>query len=64
MPGHAVTIVDEAFAPDDTNQDADLAGITVMTDILCMQDAYNRLKQGRLSIKVQAERPVDRGRVP
>jgi hypothetical protein len=47
-----------------SNQDVNLAGITVMTDILCMQDAYNRLKQGRLLIKVQAERPVDRGRVP
>src|SRR4030043_2462638 len=32
-PGHTVTIVDEAFAPDDTNQDVDLVGITVMTDL-------------------------------
>lgn len=33
-PGHRVTIVDEAFGPDDTDQDADLAGITVMTDVV------------------------------
>jgi len=32
-PGHTVTIVDEAFAPDDINQDVDLVGITVMTDL-------------------------------
>jgi radical SAM superfamily enzyme YgiQ (UPF0313 family) len=30
---HTVTIVDEAFAPDDINQDVDLVGITVMTDL-------------------------------
>src|SRR4030042_6715620 len=33
-PGHTVTIVDEAFAPDDANQDVDLVGITVMTDVV------------------------------
>jgi len=33
-PGHRATIVDEAFGPDDTNQDADLVGITVMTDVV------------------------------
>jgi radical SAM superfamily enzyme YgiQ (UPF0313 family) len=33
-PGHTVTIVDEAFGPDDTNQDVDLVGITVMTDVV------------------------------
>jgi radical SAM superfamily enzyme YgiQ (UPF0313 family) len=32
-PGHTITIVDEAFAPDDMNQDVDLVGITVMTDL-------------------------------
>ena len=32
-PGHTITIVDEAFAPDDINQDVDLVGITVMTDL-------------------------------
>ena len=32
-PGHTVTLVDEAFAPDDMNQDVDLVGITVMTDL-------------------------------
>ena len=31
---HTVTIVDEAFAPDDTDQDVDLVGITVMTDLV------------------------------
>src|SRR5512141_1325811 len=31
--GHTVTIVDEAFAPDDTNQDVDLVGITVLTEV-------------------------------
>jgi len=33
-PGHTLSIVDEAFAPDDTNQDVDLVGITVMTDVV------------------------------
>ena len=32
-PGHTMTLVDEAFAPDDMNQDVDLVGITVMTDL-------------------------------
>jgi hypothetical protein len=32
-PGHTMTIVDEAFAPDDMNQDVDWVGITVMTDL-------------------------------
>src|SRR5512135_3674106 len=32
-PGHTVTLVDEAFAPDEINQDVDLVGITVMTDL-------------------------------
>jgi len=45
-PGHTVTIVDEAFAPDDTNQDVDLVGITVMTDVVPraydIADAYRR----------------------
>ena len=27
-PGHTMTLVDEAFAPDDMNQDVDLVGIT------------------------------------
>jgi radical SAM superfamily enzyme YgiQ (UPF0313 family) len=31
--GHTVTLVDEAFAPDEMNQDVDLVGITVMTDL-------------------------------
>jgi radical SAM superfamily enzyme YgiQ (UPF0313 family) len=30
---HEVTIVDEAFAPDDADADVDLVGITVMTDL-------------------------------
>ena len=32
-PGHAITIVEEAFAPDDINQDVDLVGITVLTEL-------------------------------
>jgi len=47
-PGHTVTIVDEAFAPDDTNQDVDLVGITVMTDLVLraydIADTYRRKK--------------------
>jgi radical SAM superfamily enzyme YgiQ (UPF0313 family) len=31
---HEVMIVDEAFAPDDPDQDVDLVGITVMTDLV------------------------------
>jgi radical SAM superfamily enzyme YgiQ (UPF0313 family) len=30
---HSVKIVDEAFAPDDINEEVDLVGITVMTDL-------------------------------
>ncbi len=45
-PGHTVTIVDEAFGPDDTNQDVDLVGITVMTDVVPrayeIADVYRR----------------------
>ena len=45
-PGHTVTIVDEAFAPDDMNQDVDLVGITVMTDLALrayhIADTYRR----------------------
>jgi radical SAM superfamily enzyme YgiQ (UPF0313 family) len=32
-PGHTVAIVDEAFAPDDIDQDVDLVGITVLTEL-------------------------------
>src|SRR5512136_1641532 len=32
-PGHMVRLVDETFAPDDINEDVDLVGITVMTDL-------------------------------
>jgi radical SAM superfamily enzyme YgiQ (UPF0313 family) len=31
-PGHTITIVEEAFAPDDITQDVDLVGITVLTE--------------------------------
>lgn len=45
-PGHTVTIVDEAFGPDDMNQEVDLVGITVMTDVVPraydIADAYRR----------------------
>jgi radical SAM superfamily enzyme YgiQ (UPF0313 family) len=45
-PGHTVTIVDEAFAPDDISQDVDLVGITVMTDLALrayhIADTYRR----------------------
>ena len=45
-PGHTITIVDEAFAPDDTDQDVDLVGITVMTDLALrayrIADTYRR----------------------
>src|SRR4030042_2644680 len=33
-PGHTLTIVEEAFAPDDLNQDVDLVGITVLTELV------------------------------
>jgi radical SAM superfamily enzyme YgiQ (UPF0313 family) len=43
---HTVTIVDEAFASDDINQDVDLVGITVMTDLALrayhIADTYRR----------------------
>src|SRR4030043_1852415 len=45
-PGHTMTIVDESFAPDDMNQDVDLVGITVMTDLALrayqIADAYRQ----------------------
>jgi radical SAM superfamily enzyme YgiQ (UPF0313 family) len=45
-PAHMVTIVDETFAPDDTSQDVDLVGITVMTDLVLraydIADVYRR----------------------
>jgi radical SAM superfamily enzyme YgiQ (UPF0313 family) len=31
-PGHTITIVEEAYAPDDMTQDVDLVGITVLTE--------------------------------
>ncbi len=31
--GHTVTLVEEAFAPDDNDQDVDLVGITVLTEL-------------------------------
>jgi radical SAM superfamily enzyme YgiQ (UPF0313 family) len=31
--GHTITIVEEAFAPDDINEDVDLVGITVLTEL-------------------------------
>ncbi len=37
-PGHTITIVEEAFAPDDIDQDVDLVGITVLTELA--QRAY------------------------
>ena len=33
-PGHTITLVDEVYAPDDLNQEVDLVGITVMTDLV------------------------------
>jgi len=32
-PGHTITIVEEAFATDDIDQDVDLVGITVLTEL-------------------------------
>ncbi len=32
--GHEVKLVDEAFAPDDVNEEVDLVGITVLTDLV------------------------------
>ncbi len=45
-PGHTITIVEEAFAPDDINQDVDLVGITVLTELAVrayqIGDTYRR----------------------
>ena len=45
-PGHTMTIVEEAFAPDDINQDVDLVGITVLTELALrayhIADTYRR----------------------
>ena len=45
-PEHSVKIVDEAFAPDDLNDEVDLVGITVMTDLVLrayqIADAYRQ----------------------
>ena len=45
-PEHEVKIVDEAFAPDDLNEEVDLVGITVMTDLVLrayqIADAYRQ----------------------
>jgi radical SAM superfamily enzyme YgiQ (UPF0313 family) len=45
-PGHTTTIVEEAFAPDDINQDVDLVGITVLTELALrayrVADTYRR----------------------
>ena len=45
-PGHTVTLVEEAFAPDDLNQEVDLVGITVLTELALrayhIADTYRR----------------------
>ena len=45
-PGHTITIVEEAFAPDDIDQDVDLVGITVLTELALrayqIGDTYRR----------------------
>lgn len=45
-PGHTITIVEEAFAPDDINQDVNLVGITVLTELALrayhIADTYRR----------------------
>lgn len=45
-PGHTITMVEEAFAPDDMHQDVDLVGITVLTELAPrayqIADAYRR----------------------
>ena len=45
-PEHSVKIVDEAFVPDDLNEEVDLVGITVMTDLALrayqIADTYRR----------------------
>jgi radical SAM superfamily enzyme YgiQ (UPF0313 family) len=44
--GHTITIVEESFAPDDVNQDVDLVGITVLTELALrayhIGDAYRQ----------------------
>lgn len=44
--GHALKIVDESFGPDDMDEDVDLVGITVMTDLALrsyrIADAYRQ----------------------
>ncbi len=45
-PGHTITLVEEAFAPDDIHQDVDLVGITVLTELALrayqIGDTYRR----------------------
>ena len=45
-PGHTITIVEEVFAPDDINQEVDLVGITVLTELALrayhIGDTYRR----------------------
>ena len=45
-PGHTITIVEEAFAPDDIDQEVDLVGITVLTELALrayhIGDTYRR----------------------
>ncbi|HLO26067.1 MAG TPA: radical SAM protein [Geobacteraceae bacterium] len=45
-PGHTITMVEEAHAPDDINQDVDLVGITVLTELASrayqVADAYRQ----------------------
>jgi radical SAM superfamily enzyme YgiQ (UPF0313 family) len=45
-PGHTVTIVEEAFAPDDLNEEVELVGITVLTELALrayrIADAYRQ----------------------
>ena len=45
-PGHTITIVEEAFAPDNIDQDVDLVGITVLTELVLrayqIGDTYRR----------------------
>jgi radical SAM superfamily enzyme YgiQ (UPF0313 family) len=45
-PGHTITIVEEAIAPDDVNADVDMVGITVLTELALrayeIADTYRR----------------------
>ena len=45
-PGHEITMVEEAIAPDDIHQDVDLVGITVLTELASrayrIADAYRQ----------------------